>query len=424
MNLLTQSSLIKRKMMNYNFVRRVTSSFLASLFALSVGVGSVKPVNSQPKSNQSQPPSKPDKLCANNFSDNSTKTGKLKIAVLDFEWRTVNKYTKHEQVSYSEDIRKGISNIVANRLATEDNFIVVRTANTDLQELRRCGVEAVIEGSVTQFYIQTRTSGGGLKGFAGVKVTDVDAYVKLDARMKSINTGKIILSAEGNGNESQSDNNIDLPFTILKGDMNGQQGTPDYSELPVTISVTDSDDNQDITAQRIWAKTQNQGKLLTLATQQAVEEIVSKFSASSELITSEFRPECLVAYVDREKRIVFLSKGKHSYDLGMKMLIQRDTQEILHPINQKVIDRIRIEIAEIEIVKVSNKSIQGKIISRKSEIEIGDLGILISSKENTQAPSSNQSLAKPEKPKQLTEKGKASRSAKDLQPRNNSSQSF
>lgn len=283
---------------------------------------------------------------------------KVRVAVLDFDFSAVsNPY----YLSYFGGSARGVSDILVNQLVKTGNYRVIERSKLDaiLQELdlgasgrvdpstaaqigRLLGVETVIFGSVTQMDLQEQEKGGGIGGFFGVgaDVTDVDAYVKLAVRMVNTTTGEILAVAEGEGNASQSDTDIRV-FGVSGG-----------------------------------SSTDNQGKLITSATEQAIEQVVETISSSSgdlAAASSSNQPAVDALVADVAGDLIILNKGsRDGYREGMKVSIERVSKEIKDPETGEVIRRLTEKIGMIELTDVDAKSSLGKIVSG-ANFQVGDM---------------------------------------------------
>lgn len=279
---------------------------------------------------------------------------KVRIAVLDFDFSSVS---NPNLLSILQGGSKGVSDILVNRLVKDGNFSVIERsqidailreqnfgdsgrvdAGTAAQIGKILGVEAVIIGSVTQFDLQQRRSGGGFLGF-GAASTDTDAYVKLNIRVVNTTTSEILFVAEGNGNDSQSDTQVRV------GPFGGGS---------VTV---------------------NESKLLTKATEKAIEQVVTELNNKSTDLASlpKSLPSVTATVADATGNTVILNKGKSDgYRVGMKLSIERVTKQVKDPTTGKVIRNVTQPIGIIELVEVDATSSVGKITSG-GKFKVGDI---------------------------------------------------
>jgi curli biogenesis system outer membrane secretion channel CsgG len=279
---------------------------------------------------------------------------KPKVAVLDFDFSSVS---NPSILSVLPGGSKGVSDILVNKLVEGGSYSVIERSKLDavLQEQnlgasgrvdastaaqigRILGVEAVVIGSVTQFDLQQRNSGFNLFGI-GVGGDDTDAYVKLNIRVVSTSTAEILMVAEGNGNTSQSDNQVQV-FGIGGG-----------------------------------SSTSNEGKLLTLATQQAIEQVTQSLNSNSSKMVSlpKALPTINATVADVSGGTVVLNKGQSDgYQKGMRMSIERVSKTVKDPQTGAVLRQITQPVGTIELSDVDGKSSVGKIISGAS-FKVGDV---------------------------------------------------
>lgn len=285
------------------------------------------------------------------------KAEKTRVAVLDFDFSTVN---NPDYISYFGDAR-GVSDILVNQLVKTGKYSVIERsqieailqeqdlgasgrvdASTAAQIGRLLGVETVILGSVTQMDLERKEKGGGTFGI-GANVTEVDAFVQLNVRMVDTTTGEILSVAEGEGNASQSDTNVRV-FGIGGG-----------------------------------SSTSNEGKLLTEATKQAIEQAVGTIDSSSGNVataSSDAQPIVNALIADIAGDLVILNKGLgDGYREGMKLSIERVSKEIKDPETGEVIRRLTTQVGVVELTDVDGKSSVGKIVSG-SDFQVGDVATL------------------------------------------------
>ena len=132
--------------------------------------------------------------------------GKLRIAVLDFEntsawtyWGPQLGAAAATQVA-SELVRSGEFSVIERSVleAVLEEQSLGQSGAVDAATAARLGkllgVQALLTGAVTQFSVQTH--GGGL---GPVSVSYTEATSVIDARLIDVNTGEILLVAEGSG---------------------------------------------------------------------------------------------------------------------------------------------------------------------------------------------------------------------------------
>ena len=358
--------------MNNYFFRRVTYSILASLFAF--GIGHDKSVNAQEIKNT---PSIPKQDCS--IPPRFT-AEKLRIAVASFTVSGTATNSPTNVYTYRQEINR-ISDTIASRLAKSGNFAVVERTqisklyqNKQLCKIRnQFGIEALIIGSIDRFDLTKRTSGGGFIGF-GKTTIKTDADVELNVRIVNTVTGEIIDTYSEIGNTKSSDSNVKIPKisiglrnnnnytntitnqnTFLSG-YNDVRGT----EFSLTLTTNDTENVS-------HSSTENEGRLMTLATKKSISRIVSTLNANRDKLTYALRKsshsKTLVAGILGEKFVVFNQGKFNGYKVGMKFVIQEVTHKIVDPITKEVIRTFTLPIAKVEIIDVDDKSSLAKIIS-------------------------------------------------------------
>ncbi|MEO1428310.1 MAG: CsgG/HfaB family protein [Cyanobacteria bacterium J06633_8] len=416
-------------MMNYNFVRRLTSSIFASLFALSVGVVNVKPVNSQEVENT--------KTCQTNASKfNIPLADKhpLKVAVINSADSLKSKVKPNNPSPTARPTEyefKGLGDILAGKLSEDSNFSVtdwnqikpVSENQTNLKELRKLrdeyGIEAVLFVTVNEFQVNG-TKARNYYLFGKNKQFN-DVYVTLNFRLVDTLTGNIIDSGKGEGHENKSYTSKITTPTITVGDIKLNQNV---SWKP-TITIKFDSQNQ------IFTNTQEgiEKKLLAVAVEGAINQLIEDLSTNSNQASCLLRIPTMIADIDENQ--VIISKGKlHGYCEGMTLSVERSPKAIIDPYSgrflltkTKPIPGIQIEIIEVKphysIGKITYTS--GKVLTKVLFAKRQLFAKLIPSKEDV--CSTNQTEEKSTQNPTIPSNLKTSKNAKDLQPRNNSPQS-
>jgi curli biogenesis system outer membrane secretion channel CsgG len=293
------------------------------------------------------------------FSKPSTQR-KIRIAVLDFDFSSVS---SPWWSSGFRNLGKGVSDILISKLGKDNKYSLIERTRIDAilaeQNLsasqlvdpitaakigKLLGVEAVVIGSITQFDLQNKKSAGGglfggLLGGLGVSNQSTDAEVKLNVRVVNTTTGEILFTAEGKGKDNQSD------VQVLTG-------------LGAGGSSTD-----------------NSSKLLTLATEKAVDKVVRQFNSKSNDLASlpVALPSVSATVADISGNTVILNKGtSDGYATGLKLSIERVSRTVKDPYTGKVIRNITEPVGVIQLTEVDGTSSVGKIISGAA-FKIGDV---------------------------------------------------
>jgi curli biogenesis system outer membrane secretion channel CsgG len=295
----------------------------------------------------------------------SQPTARPRVAVLDFDFSSLsNSYSSLYSLG---EAARGVSDLLVDRLVRDGTFSVIERsrldavlaeqnlgrsglldANTAAQVGRILGVDAVILGSVTQFDVAVRRSGGGapvLTPFGnfplavGVESVDVDANVQLNARLVSTSTAEILAVVEGKGNASQSDS------TVAVAGFGGGSATS------------------------------NEEKLLVLASQQAVEQIAQQLAGFAERLAAQPRSlptvDALVADVYGNQ--VILNKGsRDGYRVGLILSVERVVREVKDPATGAVLRKLTEPAGQIQLTEVDTSSSVGRILSG-SGFRVGDV---------------------------------------------------
>ena len=149
-------------------------------------------------------------------------SSRKRIAIMDFN------YANTSNTGYWYSYRgfgaaRGISEMLINELVNDGTYIVVdrsrlEQAMTDhnmsgdldtadaVKLGKELGVDYVVVGSVTQFNVETKRSGGRILGVrAGSEKTQ--AVVQINSRLIETATGDILATAKGEGEADQNDAN-------------------------------------------------------------------------------------------------------------------------------------------------------------------------------------------------------------------------
>lgn len=158
---------------------------------------------------------------------------KRRVAIIDFNYATV--MSSVQQIFGSnQDIGKGISDLLVNKLVNDGTYRVIERAaldkilkeqnfsNSDRADAttaakigRVLGVDTIITGDITQFGRDdknTNVGGFGNKlggyGIGGVSSHKSKAVVEITARMIDVNTAEILASVTGHGESERSGTNL------------------------------------------------------------------------------------------------------------------------------------------------------------------------------------------------------------------------
>lgn len=395
--------------MNYNFFRRATSSFIASLFALSFAVGSVEPVNGE------------ENQVINTCQKNSGKfripladKKPLKIAIvssgtLDLKVAVVKGKSTPEQYKLI-----GIDKIIAGKLSRNNKFEVAdwdrikpftknnktgvssetsvdNITKKQLHDIReKDGVEVVAFITANQFHVNKTearnyflfskdkeinqvsvtlnfrlvdTTTGYIVGSGEVIIDRDDSYTTsvktptINIQQIGINSGqsfkpRITITFTNNNANS----NPTIPNYPLGND--GYYQTPNYSENSSGHQLVKDE------------KTGIEKKLLVQAFQDAIEGVVEQLDTVSNQTACSLRIPTVVVDVDNDEKTVTLAKGKlHGFSEGMELSFQGSRQPLIHPITEEVV-RIktkRIKGLKIRLTDVKSSFSVGRIVPDSSD---------------------------------------------------------
>ncbi|MGI0482695.1 CsgG/HfaB family protein [Geminocystis sp. CENA526] len=326
--------------MNKSFVHKNLSFLLLGILATASIEPRILPVNANT----------PPQIIAQGNNDE-----KIRIAVLDFDYSALS--NPQWLLNIFGGTASGVSDIFVNRLVDSEKYRVIERSriNAVLQEQnlgatgrvdpstaaqigRLLGVEVVLIGSVTQFDIQKQGSSFGLFGVS-VGGQTTEALVTLNVRAVNTTTGEIIMGAEGSGVGTQKDDQV---YVLGMGG-----GTT----------------------------TSNEGKLLSVATQKAVDEILAEMQNKNDRLTAvpKVLPSVNAVVADISGGNIVLNKGtSDGYRAGMKVSIERVGREIKDPETGKVIRRLTTPVGIVELYDVDSSSSIGKTVSGNG-FQVGDV---------------------------------------------------
>jgi curli biogenesis system outer membrane secretion channel CsgG len=281
----------------------------------------------------------------------SPNAAKKRIAVLDFDSGAVSG-NPFAAGFLNQGASKGVSDLLVNKLVESGNYRVIERSRIDqiLQEQnlgdsgrvdpdtaarigKLLGVEVVVVGSITQFNVERRTSGGGLFGI-GSNTTTGNAVVQLSARLIDTETGEILATANGKGDADQSNTSVSV-FGIGGGSSNSNEDT-----------------------------------LLRLAADKAVNQVVTAIAGASSKLTGSVSIEATIADITGGQ--VTLNKGSSAgFTTGMTLAVNRVTKQVKDPSTGKVIRTISSAIGQIQLIEVTRDYAVGRIVAG-SGFKVGD----------------------------------------------------
>jgi curli biogenesis system outer membrane secretion channel CsgG len=273
---------------------------------------------------------------------------KPRIAVLDFDFASVSETA----LGFSaKGGAVGISNLLTNQLAKADQYIIIERsrieavlseqnlgqtgrleASTAAQIGRILGVDAVLVGSVTKFFVEDGSQAVSVGSFFGLgggqrKQT---ATVQLAARLVNTATGEILTTAEGTGVSNKRDG---------AGSVFGFSGG----------STSNARD-----------------RILGDAAEQAVNQIVTTLTGAAPKIAAQpsLAPVVEMVVADVSGGQITLNKGAVAgIRPGMTVSVERVIKEIKDPVTGKRLRTQSQPIGKIQIVEVDAQSSVGKVLN-------------------------------------------------------------
>ncbi|MBE9223439.1 penicillin-binding protein activator LpoB [Cyanobacterium stanieri LEGE 03274] len=279
---------------------------------------------------------------------------KIRLAVMDFDY---NSLSNPSYLNLIEGSARGVSEIIVSELVNSGNYRVIERSRiqdildeqnfgasdrvdnaTAAQIGRLLGVELIMVGSITQFDLQDRDTGFGFFGFGFGNQTK-KALVTINTRLINTTTGEIMMSAEGKS------------------------------------EVTQVDGQLRVRGVGVGTSTNNDGTLLSVATQDAAKEVINEMNQRQAQLSSIARvnPTTSGLVADVAGNSVIINRGSsHGYRNGLRLSIERVSREIKDPETGEVIRRMTNQLGVIELLNVDSNSSEGRIISG-SGFRVGDI---------------------------------------------------
>lgn len=279
---------------------------------------------------------------------------KVRIAVMDFDYATVQSYSS-AMFGSNIDVGKGITDLLIAQLVKNGTYSIIERAALDklmaeqnFSNSQRAdpssaarlgkllGVDAIIVGSVTQFGNETKKTnigggGGGWHGYGlgGVGHSKSNANVGVTARIVNVDTGEILAIAEGAGTSSRSST------SLLGGGGNWSgwgNGAVDFGSSNF------------------------QETIIGEATKMAVDKLTSDVIADAPKVSvRQVSVDGLVAAVDGGQVILNVGK-KAGVNVGDQLEVVRVTKEIKDPSTGAVIRRLTSTIGIVKATDVDDSS--------------------------------------------------------------------
>lgn len=295
---------------------------------------------------------------------------KRRVAVVNFDYATV--YSGVSAIfGTNVDVGKGVADLLVDKLVSggvysvverkaldkivnEQNFSNSDRANpaTAARIGQLLGVDVVIIGSITQFGRDDKTTqvGGlgsvaGRYGLGGVGKKEAKAVVGLTARIVSVDTGEVLVSARGDGQS-----------TRVGASVTGSGGVPSA----VGGGAYDMSNKN-------FAST-----LIGEAVNKAVDQLSTQLSQSADRVPARtIRIKALVADVSGNTLIINMG-SRAGVKVGDKLEVARQGREIRDPETGRVIKRVTDTVGILEITDVEDLSATGKF-SGPLPPQVGDL---------------------------------------------------
>ena len=279
---------------------------------------------------------------------------KPRIAILDFDYGTVHTYSA-ALFGSDVDVGKGITDLLVTGLVKDGTYSVIERKAIDkiLAEQnftnsdranpasaakigKMLGVDAIIEGSVTEFGNEakkTNLGGGGGNwhgyGLGGFGHSNTKANVAVTSRIINIDTGEIMAVADGTGQSARASTSMLGGGGSWHGWGNGQAdfGSSDF-----------------------------QSTIIGEATKNAVDQLKTNLVAEAPKVgVRTVVVEGLVAAVDGGQIILNVG-GRAGVKVGDKLEVSRVTKEIKDPATGNVIRRIATTVGVVKATDVDDAS--------------------------------------------------------------------
>jgi curli biogenesis system outer membrane secretion channel CsgG len=279
---------------------------------------------------------------------------KPRIAVLDFDYGTVQNWS-NAMFGTNVDVGKGITDLLVTGLVKDGTYSVIERkaldkilaeqnfSNSDRANPasaakigKMLGVDAIIEGSITEFGNETKKTnlgggGGNWHGFGvgGLGHSNTKANVAVTSRIINIDTGEIMAVADGTGQSSRSSTSM----LGNGGNWSGWGGGhADFGS---------SDFQQTIIGE---------------ATKAAVDQLTTNLaSQSSKVGVRSIAVEGVIAAVDGGQ-IVLNVGAKAGVKVGDQLEVSRVTKEIKDPTTGNVIRRLATGVGTVKATDVDDVS--------------------------------------------------------------------
>ncbi|MCZ2154510.1 MAG: curli production assembly protein CsgG [Bryobacterales bacterium] len=295
---------------------------------------------------------------------------KKRVAVLDFEYGTVQTWVSH-MFGQNVDVGRGVSDLLVEKLlATGKYSLIERSAldkvlkeqnfsNSDRADSTTAakigavlGVDAIITGSITKFGSDDNSTGLGgfgrsLGGFGmgGIKLKNAKAVVGISARIIDVNTAEILAAVTGNGESKR------------KGASLAGAGGGGWNSGGGGIDMSNSNFRE---------------TLIGEATDTAVTDLANQLAEKASVMpTRVVSVSGLVADVSGNTLVLNVGTST-GLKVGDKLVIERKVREIRDPASGKVIRAITEAVGTVTVTEADASSSVGAF-SGTGAPKVGDV---------------------------------------------------
>ena len=281
-------------------------------------------------------------------------SGKKRVAVLDFDYGTVQSYV-NEIYGSNQDVGKGITDMLVEKLVSDGKFSVIERkaldkimaeqnfSNSDranpatAQKIGQIlGVDAIIMGTITKFGRDDHSKSIGGVGFGragfgigGIKKNESKAVCAISARLVDTTTGEILAAVTGEGESKRSGTSL-----VGVGAGRGGGGGGGFDTHASNFGQT----------------------LLGEAVTQAVGDVGAKLDNSAANVpTKKVDVSGIVADVSGNTLIINVG-SKTGLRVGDKLEISRPLRQIKDPTTGKVIKTVSSKVGDGTITEIDADS--------------------------------------------------------------------
>jgi len=298
-------------------------------------------------------------------------SGKKRVAVLDFDYGTVQSYVSSIYGS-NQDVGKGITDMLVEKLVKDGKYSVIERkaldkilaeqnfSNSDranpatAQKIGQIlGVDAIIMGSITKFGRDDKSKaigGAGLSshgfGIGGIKRNEAKAVCAISARLVDTTTGEILAAVTGEGQSKRSGTSL-----LGAGGGGGGAGGGAFDTHASNFGQT----------------------LLGEAVTQAVTDVGGQLDANAaSLPTRKVEVHGVVADVSGNTLIINVGSNK-GLKVGDVLEISHAGRKIMDPNNPgKVLKTITTKVGEGTITEIDSDSATLNF-SGSGPVKVGDV---------------------------------------------------